>query len=149
MPLSREEISRVVRLQLDSFREKMLKKNVEMEFSEELVGLLTEKSYIPEFGARPVKRAIDDCIVNALSMKLLSGEIDRTKPIRVSMEHFPRGEHASDGVFYCCLVCIESVGPMEPEEQRHARVVWEHDVFASVDRRSVRVARSSPGACRR
>lgn len=84
LPLSREEISRVVRLQLNSFRGKMLKKNVDIEFSEELVGLLTERSYIPEFGARPVKRAIDDCVVNALSMKLLSGEIDRTKPIQVS-----------------------------------------------------------------
>ena len=84
LPLSREEISRVVRLQLNSFRGKMLKKNVDIEFSEELVGLLTERSYIPEFGARPVKRAIDDCIVKALSMKLLSGEIDRTKPIQVS-----------------------------------------------------------------
>ncbi len=98
LPLSREEISRVVRLQLNSFRGKMLKKNVDIEFSEELVAALTDKSYIPEYGARPVKRAIDDCIVNALSMKLLSGEIDRTKAIHVSCRdgavEFANGENS-------------------------------------------------------
>ncbi len=64
----------------------------------------------------------------------------RQKQLVPFMEHFPRGEYASDGVFYCCLVSIESVRPMEPEEQGQARVYGEYGIFASVDRRSVRFA---------
>ena len=87
LPLTREEISRIVRLQLNSFRKRMLKKDVDIAFDDELVGLLTERSYIPEFGARPVKRAIDDRVVNTLGQRLLSGEIDRAKPIWVSCQN--------------------------------------------------------------
>ena len=50
----------------------------------EAIDFITEKSFIPEYGARPVKRAIDEYVINALSMKFLAGEIDKSKPINVT-----------------------------------------------------------------
>ena len=85
LPLTRDEIKQVVALQLDSFAKKLEKREMNISFDASAVEYLTDKSFIPEYGARPVKRAIDDCVVNLLSMKLLGNEIDRTKRIVVKM----------------------------------------------------------------
>ena len=74
---------RIVTLQLSSLKKKLSARDIQIDFSQGVVEFLTEKSYIPEFGARPVKRAIDDNIINPLSLELLSGNIDKTKPIKV------------------------------------------------------------------
>ena len=85
LPLTRSEIKQVVELQLNSFAKKLEKREMNVSFDPTAVEYLTERSFIPEYGARPVKRAIDDCVVNLLSMKLLANEIDRTKPIVVRL----------------------------------------------------------------
>lgn len=84
LPLTREEIAQVVRLQLGSFRKKLDKREIGISFDEQAIELLAEKSYIPEYGARPVKRAIDEYVVNPLSVQLLDGGLDKSKPIVVT-----------------------------------------------------------------
>ena len=83
LPLTRDEIGQIVALQLSSLKKKLSARDLQIDFNQGVVDFLTEKSYIPEFGARPVKRAIDDNIINPLSLELLSGNIDKTKPIKV------------------------------------------------------------------
>ena len=62
----------------------MLKQqDVSMNVSESAVDLLASAGFDPEFGARPVKRALQRLLLNDLSKNLLSGKIDRTKPIHV------------------------------------------------------------------
>ena len=85
-PLQRDEIRQVVRLQLDGI-ERMLEQNgVTMRLDEKAVDLLTDEGYDPEFGARPVKRAIQRMLLNNLSKALLAGSIDRSKPIVVGAD---------------------------------------------------------------
>ena len=86
LPLSRDEIGQIVALQLSSFRKKLASRDIQIEFAPEVVDFIAEKSYIPEFGARPVKRAIDDWVINPLSMQLLSGSIDKSSPINVTCD---------------------------------------------------------------
>ena len=84
LPLTRDEISQIVRLQLTSLAKRLANRGLSFLFNDSVVSFLAEKSYIPEFGARPVKRAIDEYVVNALSVKLLTGSVDKAKSICAS-----------------------------------------------------------------
>lgn len=82
-PLNKNEIEQIVRLQINGIK-KMLKENgVTLQMSDQAVDFIATAGYDPEFGARPVKRAIQRYLLNDLSKKLLSQEVDRTKPIIV------------------------------------------------------------------
>lgn len=83
LPLSREEIRRVVSIQTDAVKRMLAESGIELEITDGATDLIAAEGYDPEFGARPVKRAIQTLLLNELSMKLLSGEIDRTRPVRV------------------------------------------------------------------
>ena len=81
MPLKESEISRIVELQVNSVC-KMLKENgITLNVSPEAVELMAKAGYDPEFGARPVKRAIQNLLLNRLSTMILSGQIDPGKPV--------------------------------------------------------------------
>lgn len=81
LPLTRDEISQIVRLQLNSLVKRLANRGLSFVFDDSVVSFLAEKSYIPEFGARPVKRAMDEYVVNALSVKLLTGSVYKANPI--------------------------------------------------------------------
>ncbi len=83
LPLNKEEIERVVTLQIDRIREMLATHGITLELTESALHFLTETGYNPEFGARPVKRAIQRYLLNDLSKKLLAQEVDSTKPIVV------------------------------------------------------------------
>jgi len=83
-PLAFENILRITALQLSRLRAKMLAKGTDINFDTEAVTLVARKGYVPEYGARPVRRAINESIVNGMTMKILSGEISKDKPIRVT-----------------------------------------------------------------
>jgi ATP-dependent Clp protease ATP-binding subunit ClpB len=82
-PLLRSQILNIVKIQLDDLAKMTAQNHVELTFSDYLIELLAEQGYDPQFGARPLKRLIQKQIVNALSKKLLSGEIDHTKQVLV------------------------------------------------------------------
>ena len=54
---------------------------IDLQATEPAINYLAEEGYDPEFGARPVKRAIQQLVLNDLSRKILADEVDRSKPI--------------------------------------------------------------------
>ena len=82
-PLEKEQIRQIVRLQLKGISDLLKQQDVSMNVSESAVDLLASAGFDPEFGARPVKRALQRLLLNDLSKNLLSGKIIKTKPIFV------------------------------------------------------------------
>ena len=82
-PLTLGEIRQVVRLQISGVTKILAQNGIKLELTDEAINLLADAGYDPDFGARPVKRAIQRLLLNDLSKKLLGGGIDRERPIRV------------------------------------------------------------------
>ena len=82
-PLNREQIEQIVRLQINGIKKMLDENGVTLQMTDEAVDFIATAGYDPEFGARPVKRAIQRYLLNDLSKKLLSQEVDRSKPIMV------------------------------------------------------------------
>ena len=87
LPLNKKEITQIVRLHIKSIQHMLEENGVTLQLSEKAVDFLAQAGYDPEFGARPVKRAIQRYLLNDLSKKLLSQEVDRSQPIQVSEEN--------------------------------------------------------------
>ena len=90
LPLNREEIEQIVMLQINGIKNMLVGNGITLEMTDGAVRFIASTGYDPEFGARPVKRAIQRYLLNDLSKKLLSQEVDRSKPIIV--------ETAGDGL---------------------------------------------------
>lgn len=90
LPLNREEIEQIVMLQINGIKNMLAGNGITLKMTDEAVRFIASTGYDPEFGARPVKRAIQRYLLNDLSKKLLSQEVDRSKPIIV--------ETAGDGL---------------------------------------------------
>jgi ATP-dependent Clp protease ATP-binding subunit ClpB len=82
-PLMKKQIMDIVKIQLAGLQAMTAKNQVELEFTDYLLELLAEQGFDPQLGARPLKRLIQKQIVNTLSKKLLSGEIDNSKKVLV------------------------------------------------------------------
>lgn len=90
LPLNKEEIEQIVMLQINGIKKMLADNGITLQMTDEAVRFIASTGYDPEFGARPVKRAIQRYLLNDLSKKLLAQEVDRTKPIIV--------ETAGDGL---------------------------------------------------
>ncbi len=85
-PLTESQIADVVRLQFAAIQ-KMLKQNeIDIEISDEAVALIAKQSYDPQYGARPVKRMMQRELLNQLSKLVLSGQVNKEKPIVVGVK---------------------------------------------------------------
>ena len=82
-PLTQEQIAKVVELQMNRVKKMLEPQGFELCWTPAAISYLAEVGYDPEFGARPVKRAIQDYVLNALSKKILSEEVSREKPITI------------------------------------------------------------------
>ena len=91
-PLNKNEIEQIVRLQINGIKKMLEENGVTLQMSDQAVDFIATAGYDPEFGARPVKRAIQRYLLNDLSKKLLSQEVNRTKPIIV--------ERSSEGLIF-------------------------------------------------
>ena len=80
-PLTKEQIADVVRLQMKKVTDMLEPQGIKLECTPQAIAYLAEQGYDPDFGARPVKRAIQQYVLNDLSKKLLADEVDRDKPI--------------------------------------------------------------------
>lgn len=83
LPLNEKEIKQVVRLQIGEITKMLEDNGITLQLSENALNFLAHAGYNPEFGARPVKRAIQRYLLNDLSKTLLAQDIDRTRPIMV------------------------------------------------------------------
>ena len=84
-PLMLKDIREIIRIQLNNLKEQLAKSGVLLEFTDYALDYLAENGFDPQFGARPLKRLIQKQIVNQLSKKLLSGSIDKSKPVLVDV----------------------------------------------------------------
>ena len=83
-PLSRENITEIVRIQLKHVSDMLWENNgVQLEFTPDAVDWLAQLGYDPTFGARPLKRVLQKKVLNELSKMILAGQVDRTKKIVV------------------------------------------------------------------
>ena len=94
-PLTQSEIREVVQLQLAAVQKMLDQNGITLSLSEKALDLLTREGYDPEFGARPVKRAIQRLLLNDLSKAILAGTVSRDHEIRVDAD--PKGEHLTFG----------------------------------------------------
>ena len=79
--LTKEEIAEVVRLQMSRVEKMLAPQGFEITVTDAAIDYLATEGYDPDFGARPVKRAIQRCVLNDLSRKILADEVKRDKPI--------------------------------------------------------------------
>ena len=80
-PLTQEQIADVVRLQMKKVTDMLEPQGIRLETTEAAIKFLAQEGYDPDFGARPVKRAIQQLVLNDLSRKILADEVNREKPI--------------------------------------------------------------------
>ena len=86
LPLNKEQIEQIVALQIKGIQKRLSENGVTLQMSEAAIRFLAGAGYDPEFGARPVKRAIQRYLLNDLSKKLLAQEVDRSRPIVVDAD---------------------------------------------------------------
>lgn len=80
-PLNEAEIKHIVGLQIDGVRKLLAKNGIDLQITDAAMNLLAKEGYNPEFGARPVKRAIHRLVLNELSKDILAQKVNRDKPI--------------------------------------------------------------------
>ena len=91
-PLTKDQIAKVVELQMNRAKKMLEPQGFDRRWTPAAIGYLAEVGYDPEFGARPVKRAIQDYVLNDLSKKILAEEVSREKPITI--------DHTADGLVF-------------------------------------------------
>ena len=82
-PLNREEIEQIVRLQVAGIVERLAENGVTLKVTDAAIATLADAGFDPQFGARPIKRAIQRELLNDLSKQLIAGSIDRERPVTV------------------------------------------------------------------
>lgn len=83
LPLTKHEIANVVELQMKAVKHMLQTQGFSLEWTQGAIDYLCDKGYNPEFGARPVKRAIQRYVLNDLSKKLLAGKVMNNSPIKI------------------------------------------------------------------
>ena len=84
-PLNEAEIQQIVRLQVDKVVKMVAQNGITLQVTDDAIRLIAKAGFDPQFGARPVKRAIQDKLLNELSKRIISGEIDHEKPVTVKV----------------------------------------------------------------
>src|SRR5688500_13093244 len=79
------EIRGIVKIQLEQLKRLVAAIGIQLQFSNYLIDYLSEQGFDPQFGARPLKRLIQKEIVNGLSKKILSGDVDKSHPVLVDV----------------------------------------------------------------
>ena len=107
LPLNKHEIAEVVRLQMDRVRNMLKEQGVELRITDNAIDYIATQGYDPEYGARPVKRAIQRLVLNDLSKNLLAEKVRRDMPVVVDAddnEHDEHGKSSDDAVSSHCGV---------------------------------------------
>ena len=83
-PLNEAEIRQIVRLQVDKVVGMVAQNGITLHVTDEAISVIAKAGFDPQFGARPVKRAIQDKLLNQLSKRIIGGEINHDKPVTVT-----------------------------------------------------------------
>lgn len=85
-PLNEREIEEIVGLQVNAIRKMLAVNGIALEVTPKALHFLAEEGYDPEFGARPVKRAIHRLVLNQLSKDILAQKVDKERPIIIDVK---------------------------------------------------------------
>ncbi len=85
-PLDKDEIESIVRLQIAGVASLLKENDVTLEVTEDAIRFISAAGFDPDFGARPIKRALQRYLLNDLSKQLLAGAVDKSRPIRVTSD---------------------------------------------------------------
>jgi ATP-dependent Clp protease ATP-binding subunit ClpB len=85
-PLNEDEIRRIAAMQIANTQAMLLSNGITLTCTDSALDYLAEKGYDPQFGARPVKRVIQELVLNKLSKKILAGEIDHNHPVVIDSD---------------------------------------------------------------
>src|SRR5690606_15035379 len=102
-PLGREQLTKIVDVQLEHLRKRLADHSLKLDVSDEAKKLLADEGYDPTFGARPLKRVIQQRIENPLASMILKGEFDEGETIRVEAApskrdfEFTKGAEVAEG----------------------------------------------------
>lgn len=86
-PLRKDEITEIVKLQLRGIAKQLKENDIDFRFTDKAINKLAEAGYDPQFGARPVKRALQHLVLNKLSKEIISGNINKQAPITVDVNN--------------------------------------------------------------
>jgi ATP-dependent Clp protease ATP-binding subunit ClpB len=84
-PLLKKEIKNIIGIQLNNLKKLLMQSGITLDFTPYMLDYLAENGYDPQYGARPLKRLIQKLVVNELSKQILSGSIDKSKPVVVDV----------------------------------------------------------------
>jgi ATP-dependent Clp protease ATP-binding subunit ClpB len=84
-PLMRKEIKGIIRIQLEQLHDQLMKQGIDLQFTDYALDYLVQRGFDPQYGARPLKRVIQKDIINLLSKKIISGDIDKIKPVLIDV----------------------------------------------------------------
>ena len=98
-PLARDQLRAIAQIQLQSLRDRLLERDMQLSITEAALLLLTEQGFDPVYGARPLKRAIQRGLENPLAQRLLDGTYVPGDTVQVDASHgeFVFGAHSAAG----------------------------------------------------
>ncbi|MCD6085511.1 AAA family ATPase [bacterium] len=85
-PLSKNDMEKIVDLQIEAIKERLKKKGISIELTKEAKRYLVEKGFSPEYGARPLKRLIDRVILNPFATQIIAGKIKKNKKFKIKLK---------------------------------------------------------------
>jgi len=85
-PLNIDEVKKIVKIQLNGLKKMLVKKNIKLNVTDEVISYLADIGFEPQFGARPIKRVIQREILNELSKEILAGKIISKSVISIDLE---------------------------------------------------------------
>jgi ATP-dependent Clp protease ATP-binding subunit ClpB len=97
-PLDEKEIKSIVRIQIKNIIASLASKEFTLSFTEDVINYIAKKGFDPQYGARPIKRAIQKELLNTLSKAIIAGEIEKNKPIQISLSEDERLSFIQDKV---------------------------------------------------
>ena len=84
-PLNEQQIRDIVGLQIEGVHKMLLQSGVDLRITDDAIDYIAQEGFDPQFGARPVKRALQRLVLNELSKSIIAGKVDQTKPVIVTL----------------------------------------------------------------
>ena len=84
-PLNEKQIRDIVSLQIGSVHKMLMDSGIDLRVTDDAIDYIAKEGYDPQFGARPVKRALQRLVLNELSKSIIAGRVDRTRPVIVEL----------------------------------------------------------------
>ena len=86
-PLNEKQIRDIVSMQITSVHKMLMDSGIDLRVTDDAIDYIAQEGFDPQFGARPVKRALQRLVLNELSKSIIAGKVDRTKPVIVNLRN--------------------------------------------------------------